>query len=345
MDLERQVQMKSLGLHSADRLIYEQNPHLREVFINKRKLETVKKFEGKDRLLDLSTSSSVPSSPSTPGGASSMPAYTTEHWSARKICLSDIEFLTNYVGDKEATVLYIGAGPGFHITFLTSIFRKLIFILLDSKTIEAKTSKQIKINSMWKVDEVIRNLKKLKEPVYLICNVRTSSTPANIEDDIRQDLDNQQKWHRDLDPEASLLSFRVNRNSSKTRFYQGDLVIEPWSSRRSYDCRLVVKQGASTIDHDNRRILSAMSYFQNVARTMFYDNKIDGAKSNGLDHCYDCRAEIRILGQFLRKIGGVTEEAKVLSSVPKLSSTLSEHIQDPTQPAFIRGKRTLDIIK
>ena len=102
----------------------------------------------------------------------------------------------------------------------------------------------------------------------------------------------------DLDPEASMFTFRVDRNSSKTRFYDGDFVIKPWSSRRSTDCRLVVRRGASTVDHDNRRISGAMSYFQNIARTMYYEHNIDETKSKGLDHGYDCRAEIRILAHF-----------------------------------------------
>ena len=346
MDLEKQYQARSLGLTPTEKKTYEQNPHLREVFINKRKLETFKgKFDSKNRLLDLSSGSSVPLTPSTPGGASSWPVYTTEHWGARKTCLTDIEFLTNHVTSQKATVLYIGAGPGLHISGLSEMFENIRFILLDSKTIEAQNTDRIKINSLRNVDEVIRNLKKSREPVYLICNVRTNSTPPNVEEDIRQDLVNQQAWYRDLRPEVSMFTFRVDRSIPKTRFYEGIFVIEPWSSRRSYDCRLVVKQGAATVDHDNRRIVSALSHFQNVARTMYYDHQIDEGKANGLDHCYDCRAEIRIITNYFKRVKGMTDDAKILAKVPKWSSILSEDIQDPTQPTFIRGKRTLDIIK
>lgn len=48
----------------------------------------------------------------------------------RKLLMSDILFLTNY-GEQSDIVVYVGAAPGLHIPFLSSLFPTHTFILID----------------------------------------------------------------------------------------------------------------------------------------------------------------------------------------------------------------------
>lgn len=48
-----------------------------------------------------------------------------------------------------------------------------------------------------------------------------------------------------------------------------------------------------------------MFYFNTVTRATYYEHDIEG---DGIDHCYDCRAEIFILENYLLKIGKLHEQ-------------------------------------
>ena len=55
---------------------------------------------------------------------------SVNHWGQRKLLLSEIEFLTQY-SEAGDFVVYAGAAPGTHITYLTALFPQLDFLCVD----------------------------------------------------------------------------------------------------------------------------------------------------------------------------------------------------------------------
>ena len=71
---------------------------------------------------------------------------------------------------------------------------------------------------------------------------------------------------------------------------------------------------------------------------------MDRIKTEGVDHCYDCRAEIFILQEYLTKIGNITDEIELQKQTAKISSDISREIVDKRRESCIPGTRTLDVI-
>ncbi len=64
---------------------------------------------------------------------------TVLHWGQRKLLISEVEFLTQYVEpEQETTLVYAGAAPGTHILFLAEMFPTLHFILVDPRPFSIK---------------------------------------------------------------------------------------------------------------------------------------------------------------------------------------------------------------
>ena len=90
---EKTFDVSTLNLSAEDQKLYDQNPHLREVFVSKRPLIVSRQpFTAENRLLssvhDRLNESSLTL---TPGQI-----HTVDHWGRRKLMMGEIEFLTEY---------------------------------------------------------------------------------------------------------------------------------------------------------------------------------------------------------------------------------------------------------
>lgn len=66
-----------------------------------------------------------------------------------------------------------------------------------------------------------------------------------------------------------------------------------------------------------------MMYHHNtVTRTSYYEHDV---QCEGIDHCYDCSAEIFILKQYLNKMSG-TKKDNINRDVSMMSLNISEYI-------------------
>ncbi|CAF1677578.1 unnamed protein product [Rotaria magnacalcarata] len=337
LNLDKTTDVQALNLNKKFQPIYNRNPHLREIFIDDpSKFEIKKKFEKENRFLDLQTQIANHKQNITHN-------ITTEHWGTRKLLLTDIEFLTDYGGSGKYLVIYVGAAPGIHINHLSDLFPDLEFVLIDTKKVETKKTSSIHIRSRDFMDDIVKEYSKSKKRLLLISNVHVSGSQADSDDNILKEMQNQQHWHLDMKPIASLLTFHFPRTTNRIEYFEGDLILEPWASRRPSSCRLLVSREARLIDYNIKQLKSSMGYFQSVLRTNFYEHDLKDSNTDGLDHCYDCRSEIFILSEYLSKIQKVPKD-KVLEAVSKMSQKISEAIQDKNRPLIAGNMRTLAAI-
>lgn len=88
-------------------------------------------------------------------------------------------------------------------------------------------------------------------------------------------------------------------------------------------------------DYNNTAYEEQMFYFNTRQRVALYPHR---AKGEGLDHCYDCRAEVHILQAYCEQVMGMPtgtkeERARVMDCVEAMSKRISH--------ALTGGKRTL----
>lgn len=338
LELEKKIDVHALKLDQSSLRIYNRNPHLREIFISGGPKPLVQKsFKKENRLLNLQL---MTSSYRT---SKAVHDITTEYWGTRKLLLTDIEFLTNYARDQKYLVIYIGAAPGLHINFLSTLFPTLEFVLVDRKRIETKKTNNIYIRSGEFMDDIVKEYSKSRRDLLLICDVHSFGTQDDLDDNMLLDMNNQMKWHQSLKPIASLLTIHFPQRKNRIRFLKGDVIFEPWSSRHPNSCRLVALKGANDFEYDSRQLKSSMAYFQSELRTTYYEHDLEDSNDDGLDHCYDCRCEIFILSQYLEKIQDV-KKPHLLSSVSTMSAKIAQNINDKSRSNIFPGVRSLTII-
>ncbi|CAF1471857.1 unnamed protein product [Didymodactylos carnosus] len=338
MKLDKEFSVNTLALDRKQQDVYNRNPHLREIFINrKRFLVYTKDFVKEQRFLKLfPRGTDLRISPSR--------NVTTEHWGERKAMLTEIEFLTNYAKQGTFSVIYVGAAPGSHINFLSTLFPQLDFILIDTKEFVAKETEKIHICSENFTNELAKKYSRNGRDLLFICDVHTFGPHHDLDDYMVQDMYDQMVWYSTLKPQASLLRFRILR-AETYEYLKGDLILEPWASRRNTECRLVVVKDAPKTDYNNRAIEAALAYFHDTTRTMFYEHDLNDSEAEGLDHCYDCRAEIFILHRYLSKIQNISNGKALIQKTAEMSFDISRNIQDKTRPPITNGIRTLNVIQ
>ncbi|CAF0976606.1 unnamed protein product [Rotaria sp. Silwood1] len=318
---EQNFDVYSLKLNNNDQRLYDQNPHLREVFINGEKLLIYnEEFTDKNRLLDLS-SNEFNTKKSNVGELD-----TTEYWGQRKLLLSEIEFLTSYATDDNCLVVYVGAAPGAHLDYLSSLFPTLEFVLIDIQPFVTFKSDKIKIQSECFTEDLAKTFSKENKSILFICDIHTFSNHDNLKEDIHIDISNQIIWCSTIDPHASLLTFRLPNAPGTILFFEGHLLLDTWTSRKSMECRLIVEKNAQMKTYDHGDFERAMNNFQNITRTMYYTHAFDTVETEGLDNCYDCRSEIFILEKYLHKIKTCTDESELKRKIAELSYDISRNI-------------------
>jgi hypothetical protein len=328
-NLDNEFDIRTLNLDQDSQQIYNANPHLREVFRNGEDIEMYPKHFTKDnRFLKLS-------SKRTENNTFDPKKHnTTEYREQRKLLLTEIEFLTNYGTDDDYRVIYAGAAPGLHLNYLSSLFPRLTFVLIDTKKFSVTPSDQIKFLHEKFTDDLANHYSNSADKILFICNVHT-------QDSVMCDMNNQKQWHEIIKPRASLLNFRLPHESGKTPYFKGELMIEPWASQRGIECRLIVKKDSKMTDYDNINFADNMAYFNNVKRVKYYKYDTHDMSIEGLDHCYDCRAEIFIIQQYLTKVQKINNETELKSKTAKMSNDISNTCKEQKPIVDIERLRNL----
>jgi hypothetical protein len=225
---------------------------------------------------------------------------TVLHWGQRKLLMSEIEFLTLFA-TSGATVVYAGAAPGTHIGFLSDMFPEVHFHLVDPAPFTVQPTDKITIVQSLFTDAMASDLAATHNDILFISDIRSAdwerNTDAEVEERVKADMDMQQQWHLTMKPRRSMLKFRLPWAEGCTSYLDGDLYLPVWGPITTTETRLITKEFTTTqIPYDHRKYEEQLFYFNTVMRPSLYFHDFEG---EGIDHCYDCRAEIHILTAYL----------------------------------------------
>lgn len=255
------------------------------------------------------------------------PAHSrsTLHWGQRKLLFSEIEFLTNY-GSPEYLVLYAGAAPGTHISFLSELFQDYRFVLVDPSPFNCKESPRIQIINDYFTDEIASRYKDQK--TLFISDIRTADHKDMEFDEnerfILADQLDQMRWVKILQPHKAMLKFRLPYTPGNSVYLDGDIYLPVWGPQSTTETRLVPYSPVSTRVYDHTQYEEQMFYFNTQTRSEYYEHSINFEEGEGLDHCYDCMSEIYILRQYLSKFDKDSSDQAIAAISKHISKQISE---------------------
>lgn len=235
---------------------------------------------------------------------------TVCHWGQRKLLMSEIEFLTLYACPGiSTTVVYAGAAPGTHISYLSQLFPEVKFVCVDPAPFTCRETKNVELHTgMFSDSFASRFSDRSKYPrVLFISDIRSADPDEHSETEvdrrIRDDMNDQQRWHLVIRPIASMLKFRLSWEPGVTEYIDGKVHLPIWGPVSTTESRLVVTTKDTIRQWDNTKYERQMFYFNTRTRVAIYDHPVPSGHVDaiGLCHCYDCTAEVGVLRAYLQK--------------------------------------------
>lgn len=276
---------------------------------------------------------------------------TRIHWGQRKLLMSEIEFLC-IIGRENlenALIVYAGAAPGTHIPYLCDLFPEARFILVDPAPFKAQETDRVHIIQDIFTDELASNiaLHNKKKSIYFISDIRTADPDDDdeqeVERKVQSDQDSQMRWHKLIEARRSMLKFRLPWYVESTEYLDGLIYLPVWGPQTTTECRLITYEHAplKMKVYENKKYESQMMFFNNVTRHSLFQHDVIG---EGLDHCYDCKAEIHILKMYLRQYpehchaSGLSVYETIAKMSYEISRLITRHrtLLDPTPDAEVR---------
>jgi cap2 methyltransferase len=259
---------------------------------------------------------------------------TVIHWGQRKLLLSEIEFLTKF-GVPGATVVYAGAAPGTHALYLIELFPELKFVLVDPAPFSKKLKEgpQCLLRQEFFTDKLAQEYAGCDKVLFL-CDIRscdhTLISDPEVEDKVLEDMQAQQRWHDIMQPIKSMLKFRLPWRPGYTEYLAGDVYLQAFGPISTTETRLV-PHGHSRVIWNNKKYEEQMFYFNTVTRVARYPHPMPvGRPGYGLDYCYDCRAEVEILSEYLRKFNPDLQGVHLMEKFCEMTCRCSREI-DPSR--------------
>jgi len=132
-----------------------------------------------------------------------------------------------------------------------------------------------------------------------------------------------------------MLKFRLPWDAGASEYLDGDVYLPVWGPQSTTECRLVTRRddpGATRV-YDHEKHERQMFFFNVVTRSSLYTH---GVRAEGLDRCYDCRAEVQILRAYLGRGGDEQQVARLSEQVSRRLSgarTLADPNPDKAQRA------------
>jgi hypothetical protein len=124
-----------------------------------------------------------------------------------------------------------------------------------------------------------------------------------------------------MQPKKSMLKFRLSWQKGKTTYLAGDIYFPIWGPITTTEARLVPSEGEK--EYDNAKYFEQMFYFNTITRVALYPHNVKG---EGLDHCYDCSAEVLVLEEYIKKFIPDELSPDIQSCISDMSKEISARI-------------------
>lgn len=173
-------------------------------------------------------------------------------------------------------------------------------------------------------DEVAAEFKDV-QPLF-ICDIRACDWQVDSEKEneaqVQKDMASQMRWYEIMKPLKAQLKFRLPWSRGKTAYLDGQIYFQVWSPVTSTETRLV-PNGHAKKYYDNTTYEEQCFYFQTVTRVTLYPHNVAG---EGIDHCYDCAAEVKILTQYYKSPHFIMASADGQAALS--DAELTQHVGD-----------------
>ena len=234
-------------------------------------------------------------------------ALSVLHLGQRKLLMSEIGALVRLDPKTEYLAVYAGAAPGVHTPLLSELFPNVTFHLYDPAPFRIKETERIKLFNACFTDEVARTYAARDESQHLvfICDIRRTTDEQMVWEDMLA----QRRWHEIMSPALTSLKFRlpwpgngVASESNQVEYLDGDIHLPVWGPTSTTESRLVIEEGRharnATRVYDCLAYEEEMCHFNRVVRPSIHGGQKETGV--GLDGCYDCTAEVRLLEKYRR---------------------------------------------
>lgn len=299
------------ALPPEQRQFYEESPHLQQAAVcpypRQGAPERKALFTQADRILNLETA------PRAAYNRREEEIKTIVHVGQRKLLVTEIEFITRFtMPDKLTYVVYAGAAGGRHQEILNKMFPNVQFLLYDPHRFVIKTGRNRQVFQEFfttsTAQELATKFSREDAQCLFISDVRRveeNITELQKQQLVLGDLQTQRIWLQILNPAASLLKFvmpyPIPGVPSTVEYFNGIIFLQPWAGATSSETRLLVTTNRSIKEYDVKQYEETLFYHNTVIRTTYYQN-VEGVPTDLIGcHCYDCAAELFVLGKYIQK--------------------------------------------
>lgn len=257
-------------------------------------------------------------------------------WGQRKLFLTELQFINRYWDPTlipKPVFLYIGAAPGRHIPFLSSLYPEITFYLYDPQAFHITESEKIKIRRQYFTDKDAKKWAKRRANLYMVSDIRsadyTKMSPSQNEETIHKDMNAQLRWYQTIKPVQAHLKFRlpypVDGKAETINYLDGTLYKQPWAPQTSTETRLVPFGPDKFKTWDTVNYESQLFYYNVVVREKIrYLNPFTNDESHifedELVNDADSLMETMIFVEYFKRRGLSASQALV-SSMSKLLTT------------------------
>jgi len=231
--------------------------------------------------------------------------FSVKHLGQRKLLMSEIGALLKLDPNTKYTAVYAGAAPGIHTSLLSELFPNVEFHLYDPAPFRISETDRIKLFSTYFTDSHAV-LYTFTGNLVFVCDIRRTKDETCVWEDMLA----QMRWHEIMCPLLTSLKFRLPWPSmgvvganNVVEYLDGDIHLPIWGPRNTTESRLVIEKDrhSGTRMYDCLVYEEEMCYFNRVIRPSIHLGQ--EFSSDGLDGCYDCAAETRLLNLYALKYG------------------------------------------
>lgn len=219
-----------------------------------------------------------------------------------KLFCNELLFILNHVYDgssdkNEKLIVYVGAGPGYHIPLLVKMFPHLKWHLYDCRFAkELRCMKNVELFERYfeeKDIEIYKGMKKSNKSfdLYFISDIRDLSYNAKkqtLEEEMKifNDMEFQEKWVRAIKAKYSMIKFRPPfpvphvldyLKKDYIEYLPGLVYKQPFAKITSVETRLVTseKECEKTTRYYLKQYESLMFYHNAVYRNLNFSYNLD----------------------------------------------------------------------
>lgn len=265
------------------------------------------------------------------------------HFGQLKLLLGEIRFLTKF-GHLCKTVVYVGAAPGSHLLYLSKLFPEHKFILWDPSIFDPRVKKKFECHNSYFKDSDAEVLKKRfsSSGVLFISDIRTASHKTmkreEVEEFVRKDNEFQKNWCRVLRPKRAMLKFRLpfvySEKDHFSSYLDGDIWLQPFSTRMGTETRLIPKPGpnsdyAEEKKYDNKKYESQLFFVNTKLRASLVFNPYADLSIN-FHHLWDFWGFAVILQQYIFAVN--KERERRSENKPHLRYSLDQRTMEKLKP-------------